>query len=117
LEQAAQKVVEQAASRGWEAGLLALIMLFVIVGAGYLIRFILADAAQRETRLTERLNRLEEYVQTTLLEEVRETRAALVASQTASKDMSAVVAKLSEALAARPCFWTAEKQRELTAKA
>jgi hypothetical protein len=141
IEQA-EAAVSKAAEHGWEAMLIAVVLIASIGGMGFIARWAIKiytdrtkidaeETAKREARLSERITSLEGFIRDKLLESLNKATEALRASADAQKDMAGVlkehtnitgqlntvVQRLAESLEERPCFWSVEKQAELLRRA
>lgn len=109
------KAVEMAASRGYETLMLCVVLLGAVGLIGMIFRWFIQsfdkraiesvareesrvkEGVERENRLAERVNKLETFVEQTLLDQVRATTKAL-------NDNTIATGALSDALRAKPCL-------------
>lgn len=104
IDSAVDEAVKQASSRGWEAIVLLLFMIGLMVLTGVIVKWLIRsmdarmeEATARENRMALRLNKLEEFSQTTLVNLINETAAMT------TKVMDAITS-LSDAMNRRPCL-------------
>lgn len=112
----ADEAVKAATKDGWVAAALVVIMLAICALAGYLIKRILEDSAAREKRMSDRIDKLEAYIQDVLKSTLEKTTKALEDSTSVIQSLVSVIDKLSGDLNDRPCFWSADKQAEVVEK-
>lgn len=110
VEQAVSQAIAMASQRGWEAVVLVAIIVCVCLLAAYLIKWVLRDSAEREARMSKRINDLETYIETILADRLQDCTKALVESTNAINNLIGVVDRLGKALTERPCFWNSERQ-------
>ena len=105
----AEAVVESASAHGWEAALLAVIILAGAGLLGYLIRMwvhksteredrILQQAVDREGRLAQRVSQLEDFVRTALLDALKESSRAVSAISDSAKEQSKALNDLNASI-------------------
>jgi hypothetical protein len=123
IEQAAG-VVQEATRYGWEAGLLAFIVVSSMGAIGYALKVtltqhskteskMLADAQTREVGLSDRVSRLEDMIRTELLgiiktnsETIGKVLSAADSICQAADRMTQTLEKFSVAMESRPCLLT-----------
>lgn len=107
----ADEAIKTAVGSGYEAVLVAMIVLSGFALFCWAIRGWITQAAARETRQAERITKLEEAINERLFRVAIDSTAATNAVTTALQ-------KLTEALqTTRPCWWSAEKQGQVLAEA
>lgn len=118
----ADAAIQAASQRGYESVVLVVIMLALFTLTGWLVRFWISKATEREDRfaaqaltreerLSKRVTDLEQLIQDHLLTALGEAAAAMREQVVSSQ-------RLVDALQnTRPCWWTAEKQAEVMASA
>lgn len=118
----AEAAIQAASARGWESVVLVVVMLSVFALTGWLVRFWIAKATdredrnaaqalQREERLAARVTELERLIHDQLMHALREATLAM-------REQVASAQALANALTTtRPCWWTPEKQGEVLAQA
>lgn len=121
----AEQAIESAAGRGYEAVVLVVILLSMFGLMGYVIRYWLqkageredktmSQAFERETRLSARVTDLETFVREKLIQALSESTKATLTISVAMADIVKTTTELRESLhSTRPCFWTAEQQQKL----
>jgi flagellar biosynthesis/type III secretory pathway M-ring protein FliF/YscJ len=110
---AVQDAVKDASTRGWEAIVLVLVMLGMIILTGIIVRWLIRsmdlrmkEAKEREERMARRLDDLESFNQNTLLKIVDET------SKVTTMVLEAVKS-LTDSLNHRPCILDSSRQKEV----
>lgn len=93
LDQASE-LMKVSANRGWEASMLAFFFIFVVALLGWLIHSMRNDSHDREERMAKRLDGLEDFQRSTLLE--------------ALQDNSKALHELTATLSTKPCLKTRE---------
>jgi hypothetical protein len=109
----AGEAIKVAASRGWEAVLLVVIVASTFCFFGYVLRRVLDAGESRETRLAERVTILEAEIRTELFGQLRantEIMARMVDAANricaATDRMIQTMDKFETTLASRPCLAT-----------
>lgn len=111
---AEQAIAAAAASGRWEAVALVVVMLAVTGFLVYVVKSIMAQALQREERLAHRVDTLEDFIRTSLLESLRENTKAMLSIHVSSAETVAMIGKLIESLhTTRICFATGDQQTKL----
>lgn len=111
-------------SSGWEAGLLALIIISAVGLIGFIVKWQLKQSSDRENKiatewseredaLSTRIENLEAFVQTKLITALENSTSALNSAYKATAEITVVVRQLAEALNTRPCFWKKSEQEQL----
>ena len=100
------EIIKAAATRGWEAMLIAALMVSVVGFLAWLIRYWLQDARKREDELRAALAGQDGFTRGKLVELITQNRDALDRNST-------VVSTLMDTLEKRPCLWAEDKQRKL----
>jgi hypothetical protein len=131
----ADKAIEAASRSGWEAVVLVVITFAICAFAGFLVKHILSDSAdrekrilldssEREKRMGARIDHLEEYLETLLAETLSKCTTALVESSSAIAESSkaiqaliTVVEKLNVGLGSRPCPLSSDEQLRMLIEA
>lgn len=105
--------IRMAEHRGYEAVLLTIVVIACLLLVGVLIRWLMksqdaryADLTTDKNRLENRVSELEKFVETTMLEQVRQCTMAIQSN-------TAAVETLNKALDNRPCMLDHEKQTTL----
>lgn len=105
------KVLETAASHGWEAALLAFLVLSIAGFFGWVLRRILDDSQKREERLAMRVTNLENEIRTELFAQLRSSTEVMAKAIAASDRLMAAADKMTIAmekfettLLSRPCL-------------
>jgi glutamine amidotransferase-like uncharacterized protein len=116
LTKAIDEALKDAGTRGWEAVILIIVMVGLIVLTGFIVRWLIRsmdkrmeEAKEREDRMCKRLNDLENFVQTTLLNVINET-------STMTANVLDAVRTLSSALTSRPCLLNSNEVKKRTEK-
>lgn len=104
IDDAINKAVEQAALKGWEPVVLIVVIIGLIGLTGLIVKWLIKsmdkrmeESTKREARMSDRINKLEDFNQHTLLTLVKGT-----AEQT--QLMIDTVQALKDALDLRPCL-------------
>ena len=104
IDDAINKAVEQAALKGWEPVVLIVVIIGLIGLTGFIVKWLIKsmdkrmeEATKREARMSDRINKLEDFNQHTLL-----TLVKVTAEQT--QLMIDTVQALKDALDLRPCL-------------
>jgi len=117
IKLAVDKAVDDAGTKGWEAIVLVMFMLGLISLSGFVVRWLvksmdkrMEESTVRETRMANRLDNLELFTRTTLLQVINES--------------SSLIGKvfdgmhyLGQQLSDRPCLLDMRHQMELARKA
>lgn len=82
----ADTAIQSAAREGWVAVLLVVIVLSTFVTFGIVIQRLLKEATERELRLGARIDELQAFIRTDLLQALRENTQAII-------EMNGVIAK------------------------
>jgi CheY-specific phosphatase CheX len=113
VDQAIDKAIEAATPHGWEAIILVVVMAMLIGLTGVIVRWLIKsmdsrmlEATNREERMANRLSKLEEFVQSSLVEIINET------SSMTAKVLDAVTS-LTVALDKRPCLMPLATQQAM----
>ena len=116
------RAIEEAAKSGWEAVFLVVMMLSSFALFGYLIRVwvtktaeredsMLRQAIEREERLGNRINVLEDFNRNTLLEVIQNNAQVISAVSTQATESCKMLLDLREALLSRPCLIGRDKEK------
>jgi len=103
-----------ASTNRYEAVVLVVVMVTVIAFLVYLVRTVLEQANQREKRLGERIDALEAFIRTELMQALSEnTKAMLTISVSSAENIKAVQALIETLHTTRICFLTGEQQTKI----
>ena len=112
----ADEAIKAAASRGWEAVLLVVIVVATFCFFGYVLRRVLDAGEKRENRLAERVTALEAEIRTELFAQMKAnseimTRMCDAANRicVAADRMIQTLEKFETTLASRPCLATIQQ--------
>lgn len=110
-----EKILQQASSRGWEAMMLAVVIVATGIALGYMFRYTLARSEAREKESSEERARLNKRIDE--LETLARDRLFDVATayRSDSASTNATLTKFIEAIQVRPCLWQLQ-QDELREK-
>ena len=110
-----EQAINAAAATGrYEAVVLVVIMLTVISFLVYLVRAVMVQASERESRLAKRIDTLEDFIRTELMKAMNEnTKAMLTISVSSAENTKAVVDLLEALHTTRICFATGDQQAKL----
>ena len=104
IDWAIKEAVKDASTRGWEAIILVLVMLGLILLTGFIVRWLirsmdkrLEESTERENRMAVRLNELESFTRNTLLTVINDTSGLIT-------KVFEGMNHLSTLLAERPCL-------------
>jgi len=107
----ADKVVDAAATHGWEAMFLVVLTLGIVSFFGFFLKQILTDARERERRLADRVTRLEDEIRQELITQLKATTeimtrvvAAAEAMVNAANSIQDRIDHHDATLAVRPCL-------------
>lgn len=101
-----EEAIKAASHQGYEAILLVIVVLAMLGAFGILVRFLLNTTSAREKALSDRINQLEQFIQTTLVD--------LVAQCTESNNHAVqAMHALTESLKTRPCFLEQDQQEKV----
>jgi DICT domain-containing protein len=108
----AESAIKAAAETNrWEAVALSVIMLAVTGFLVYVVKKLMDQALVREANLSARINDLENYIRTTLMDVVRDntkvTAALIVSNESNVNIIKELIASLHST---RPCFMSSEQQ-------
>jgi hypothetical protein len=110
-------VVQSAASHGWEAALLAFLVLSILASFGYMMKKIVDDARTREDRMGSRISALELEIRTELFSQIRtssEVIVKIVATMerlcALTESTAAVIRHLEGTMLVRPCLLNVAQQ-------
>lgn len=121
----ADEAIRAAASRGWEAVVLVVIMISVLCLLGWIVKVwitrasqredkILEQALAREDRLAKRIDALEDFIRTSLMDALHENTRAMLNISVASGEITKAMSDLIGALhTTRVCFATGDQQVKL----
>ena len=101
----AEDAVKAAASRGYEAVLLVVIVIAMLVAFGFAARWLLASTQKREDRLSMRIDVLENFIHTTLIGIIEKNQQAIDSHMRATME-------LTRAISARPCLMDVDKGKQ-----
>ena len=112
-----ESVVQTAAQTNrWEAVALAVIMLSVTGFLVYIVKKLMDQALEREKQQTKRIDELENYIRTTLMDVVKEHTKVMAALITSSETSMNISRELVQALhSTRPCFMSGDTQTKMLA--
>lgn len=118
----ADQAISSASERGYEAVVLVIVVLAVFGLMGWLVRFWITKASEREDRNAEQALKREERLAARITELERlihdQLMTALKEATIAIREQSATAQALIKSLeTTRPCWWTQEKQGEVMAAA
>lgn len=99
----AEEVIKAASSRGWEAGMLVIVVLAMLAAFGLFMRWFMKSTDTRETRLGDRIDVLENFIHTSLLEVIKDNGELM------TKTLQAIDA-LTATLNRRLCLMEGENQ-------
>lgn len=108
-------VIKAATSAGWAYGALCFVMLVSFVGLAWLVRTNYLQAGQRESRMAQRIDKLEENQTTVLLGLVRETKQALDNNTAATNMLVVKFEALATELSERPCLEERKRTKQMVA--
>lgn len=111
----ADSAIKAAVDTGrYEPVVLVVIMLAVISFLVYLVRVVMIQASERESRLSKRIDMLEDFIRTELMAAMNENTKAMLTISVSSAENAKAVMSLIEALhTTRICFATGEQQAKL----
>ena len=110
-DQAINAAVEQGS---WEAVVLVVIMLSCVGFLVYIVRTIMTQAMAREERLAKRIDILEDYIRTSLMQAMKENTQAMLGLTVQNTENTKALTDLIEALhTTRICFATGDQQAKL----
>lgn len=116
----AQEAVEAAASRGWEAVVLVMVLVAILTFGGWLLRHIMTEAREREQRLATRINQLEDVIRGELFSVLRQNSeimgkvlAAADGIIRAAHEMTETMQRFTSILDVRPCLLPIAEQTRL----
>ena len=110
-----EQAIQSAVSTGrYEAVVLVVIMLTVAGFLVYVVKAVMAQALARETRLSSRLDVLEDFIRSEMMAAMGEnTKAMLTISVQAGETTKALVDLIEALHTTRICFATGEQQGKL----
>jgi hypothetical protein len=115
--------------RGYEAVVLVVVFLGLLAFVGFVMRqwilraqqhddVMMAQAIEREKRLSDRVSELEKFIREELLKAIHENGKAFLTLNIALTESTATMARLIENMNTKnPCMWSTDKQREVIASA
>ena len=95
-----EEIMKVSAQRGWEAVMIAFFAVTIVGLLIWLVKGWSTEAHDRESRMATRIDGLEMFTRTTLLEALRDNNKALV--------------ELTNALHNRPCLLSTEHQDQIS---
>ena len=110
-----ESVVKAAAeTQRWEAVALAVIMLSVTGFLVYIVKKLMDQALEREKQQTKRIDDLENYIRTTLMDVVKDHTKVMAALMISNEATVATIKELVDSLhTTRPCFMAGEQQSKM----
>lgn len=103
-----------AATQRWEAVALAVIMLAVTAFLVYIVKKLMDQALEREQRLCNRVDELEIYIRTTLMDVVKDHTRVMAALMISNEASVAIIKDLVSSLhSTRPCFMMGDQQGKI----
>ena len=114
----AESVVQTAAQTNrWEAVALAVIMLSVTGFLVYIVKKLMDQALEREKQQTKRIDELENYIRTTLMDVVKEHTKVMAALMVSSESNVTIIRELVNSLhSTRPCFMSGDSQQKIVSE-
>ena len=116
----AEDAIRAAASRGWEAVLLVVLVCVCFATFGVILRQIMKEANEREVRLSNRVTHLEDIIREELMKALAAGQemngrmlSACDAIVHAATQMTATLERFTSILDVRPCLLPAAEQRRL----
>ena len=111
----ADQAIQAAANSGrWEAVALVVVMMLSLAFLVWIVKATMEQAHDRETRLTARIDQVEDYSKTTLKEVADKSNEAMLKLSTSVAENTRVVAELIVTLhSSRACFMLGESQDKM----
>ena len=111
-----ETAITAAANQGWAFGLIALILCAFMASLAWLVSAMMKQAENREARMAERINKLED-MNNMLVKEQRDTlQVILQQNQKAIDDNTAALQTMTKALLDKPCMLDAANQSNLVGR-
>ena len=110
-----EQAINSAVATGrYEAVVLVVIMITVMSFLVYLVRSVMMQSNERESRLAHRIDTLEDFIRSQLMTAMAESTKAMLTISVSSAENTRAVVDLLEALhTTRVCFATGEQQDKL----
>jgi hypothetical protein len=109
-----QAIQAAAASGRWEAVALVVVMMLCLAFLVWIVKVTMQQAHERESRLTSRIDQVEDYAKTTLKEVADKSNAAMLQLSNSVAENTRVVAELIVTLhSSRACFMLGESQDKM----
>jgi hypothetical protein len=109
----ASEAISKASDHGYEAIIVVGIVVAFFGCLTWLIKTWFIQAENRENRMARRIDDLEEYQKTRLMEQLEAARALAVGCQRSFDENTAALRELTKVLADRPCLLSVEQQQKL----